>query len=345
MDKYELTRATRMVQQFVIDDVSNWYVRRNRRRFWKGITDSEKIAAYQTLREVLNAVLTMIAPFTPFLAENLFQKLKVKTDPESIHLVQFSTESSFQDIDLERRMERAQIIVSLARSLREKSKIKIRQPLSKILIPISNPQERRDIAVVEDIICEELNVKGIEFISDDSGIVKRSAKANFKTLGKVFGTSTQKVANAIKELTNAQLKTLEHHGSLTLNIDDNEQAEIISEHVDIIHEDIEGWLVANQGVVTVALDTHLTNDLIIEGTAREIVNRIQTLRKDLKFEITDRIEIQYATKDDILLTAFSIMKDYICSETLAIACNQLHTMDTQSIDINGATLQLQLIKQ
>jgi len=345
MDKYELTKATRMVQSFVIDDVSNWYVRRNRRRFWKGITDSEKIAAYQTLNEVLHCVLSMIAPFTPFLAENLYQKLRVDSDAESVHLEVFSTEEHFQDLDLERRMERAQIIVSLARSLREKSKIKIRQPLSKILIPISNPQERRDISVVQDIICEELNVKGIEFISDDSGIVKRSAKANFKTLGKVFGTSTQKVANAIKELTNAQLKSLEHNGLLQLKIDDNEMAEITSDHVDIIHEDIEGWLVANQGVVTVALDTSLTQELIIEGTAREIVNRIQTLRKEMKFEITDRIEIKFSTMDNMLLTAFETMTEYICSETLAVSCQLQSSVDSQILDINGSTLQLQLIKQ
>jgi len=345
MDSYELTKATRMVQSFVIDDVSNWYVRRNRRRFWKGITDSEKLAAYQTLREVLHSVVTMIAPFTPFLAENLFQRLRVNTDLESIHLVEFNKENLFQDTDLERRMERAQIIVSLARSLREKSKIKIRQPLSKILIPFSNPQERRDIAVVEDIICEELNVKGIEFISDDSGIVKRFAKANFKTLGKKFGGSTQKVANAIKELSNNHLKMLELNGFVTISIEGNEVAEIALEHVDIIHEDIEGWLVANQGIVTVALDTSLTKELINEGTGREIVNRIQSIRKELKFEITDRIEIQYFTTDSQINNSFETMNDYICSETLAVSCTAKENVNNQIVDINGSELQITLIKQ
>ena len=219
MDDYDLTKACRAIQEFVINELSNWYIRRNRRRFWKGENDDDKIAAYQTLHEILLTLCSLIAPVSPFISEDLYLRLKTDNMPLSIHLVDMPiSNKELIDPDLERRMNTAQKIVSIARFLREKSKIRIRQPLNKILIPVNSASERRDIQQVENIIKEELNIKEIEFITDDTNIVSKTAKGNFKTLGRKFGKDTQVVANAIKELTNEQIKELEVNKKITINI-------------------------------------------------------------------------------------------------------------------------------
>ena len=250
MNEYELTKASRAVQNFVINELSNWYIRRNRRRFWKGEKDDEKIAAYQTLREVMMRIISMIAPTTPFLAEDLYQRLRTEKDPETIHITMMPlADESKIDKSLERKMELAQIIVSLSRFLREKSKIKVRQPLRRILIPVNNAQERRDIQLVADIIKEEINIKEIEFVTDETaGVVSRKAKGNFKTLGKKFGKNTQAVANAIKDFTSEQIKQIEASKKLMVLVGEQE-VQIDFEDIEISSEDIEGWLVASEGSV------------------------------------------------------------------------------------------------
>ncbi|MFN8366221.1 MAG: isoleucine--tRNA ligase [Candidatus Kapaibacterium sp.] len=332
MDEYEVTRAARAVELFVRDDVSNWYVRRNRRRFWKGERDTDKTSAYQTLRTVMMDVLQMIAPIAPFLAEDLYQRLRTESDAVSVHLTSIQPgNASCIDTDLERRMHTAQRIVFLARSLREKSKIKTRQPLQRILVPVNSPQERRDIQAVQDVICEELNIKSIEYVTDDAGIVRRSAKANFKVMGKKYGKNMKDAANVIRTFTNDDVRTLQRGGGINITVN-NEQYDVLLEDVEILSEDIEGWLVASEGTLTVALDTELTAELIAEGTAREFVNRIQTLRKSSGFEVTDRIIISVAAPS--IQQSLEQMREYICTETLATELRFAESVNGEAVDIN-----------
>ncbi|MBL7992003.1 MAG: isoleucine--tRNA ligase [Candidatus Kapabacteria bacterium] len=325
MDEYEITRAMRLVQEFNINDVSNWYVRRNRRRFWKGEKDADKIAAYQTLQTVLKTLSSMIAPLAPFLAETLYKRLEnsalstqnstLSSKPSSVHLAPMPMPVENQiDTALELRMEKAQNIVFLARSLREKSKIKTRQPLKRILVPVSSPDERRQIQSVQEIITEEINVKTVEYVSGETDIVRKSAKGNFKTLGKKFGKDTQSVANAIKDLTAAQIKELERTKSLTFG-SNGTSLTIALDDVEIVNEDIEGWLVASGNGVTVALDTELDAALRSEGLAREFVSRIQNLRKDSGFEVTDRITLEVNVSSNVQ-SALETMRSYVQDETL-----------------------------
>lgn len=334
MDEYDITRACRIVQDFVIDDVSNWYVRRNRRRFWKGEMDADKLAAFQTLHNVIQTVASLIAPVAPFLAEEIF--LRVTTDCEqlSVHCsILQSCDASLIDHDLEHRMMQAQTIVFLARSLREKAKIKTRQPLRRILLPVDGPAMRRNIQSVEDIVIEEINVKAIEYVSDDTNIVRRSAKPNFKVIGRKYGGKTQQVAQAIKTLTSEQVRRLEQSSVLALNIG-SETMQIDFEDVEIVSEDIEGWLVATEHGLTVALDTDLDDALLHEGLAREFVSRLQKIRKDSGFEVTDRIVIRYST-DDSTADAISNMRAYIAMETLADTLERGDGSLGTDLEING----------
>jgi len=343
MNDYELTKAHRAVQDFVIYELSNWYIRRNRRRFWKGEKDKDKIAAYQTLKEVLLIVIETMASAAPFLAENLYQKLKSDDMPQSIHLLEFSKPNEeLINTDLEDRMALAQVIVFLARSLREKSKLRVRQPLKRILIPVSSPKERRDIQYFEDIIKEELNIKAIEFVTDDSDIVKRSAKPNFKVIGKKFGQLTKAVAPIIKDFKEKDIKKIEIEGSLQFDIK-GEKVQITLEDIELVSEDIEGWLVASENHITVALDTQLDQGLIDEGLAREFVNRVQNYRKDSGFEVTDRINIVFDAPEQMIIAANSL-KDYISNETLAEVIEHKTNIDGKEFDIDGLILTLNIEK-
>lgn len=330
MNNYDLTKALRVIQDFTIYELSNWYIRRNRRRFWKGDKDREKMAAYQTLHEILVRIAELMSPAAPFLSENLYQKLKHDSDPISIHLRDFPiADESLIDIALEKKMSAAQTITSLARALREKSNLRVRQPLRRILLPVGSPEERRAIQSVENIIKEEINIKAIDYVTDDSDIVKRVAKPNFKVIGRKFGKITQKVANAIKDLNDNQIKEIENSGNLNILIDD-ETINLITEDIEIASEDIEGWLVASENGITVALDTTLDDELIREGIAREFINRIQNLRKDSGFEVTDRINIYF--KADVDTTKAIIAKDgYIKNETLAEMI--ISTQDIQGTEV------------
>jgi isoleucyl-tRNA synthetase len=244
-----------------------------------------------------------------------------------------SCDENVIDSDLEHRMMQAQQIVSLARSLREKAKIKTRQPLRRILLPVDSPAMRRQLQTVEDIIKEEINVKEIEYVSDDTNIVRRSARPNFKIIGKKYGTDTQVVAQAIKTLTHEMVRKLEQSSVLALMIDDK-TVQIDFEDVEIISEDIEGWLVASDGGLTVALDTELDEHLMREGLAREFVSRLQKIRKESGYEVTDRVEVHYCT-DDETSAALEAMRSYIGMETLAESLERGEQPLGVDLEING----------
>lgn len=342
MSAYDVTRASRAISDFTIDQLSNWYVRRNRRRFWKSEKGKDKTAAYQTLAECLVAISKMIAPFAPFLAEKIYQNLKGETtidSEESVHLASApQVDQSVVDIELEERMERAIKIVSLVRSMRMKSNLKVRQPLKKIILPISNEKQLDSVKKMEDVILEEINVKQIEFVHDDSEIVHKKAKPNFKTLGPKFGKSVQIVAAKIREFSVAEISQLTTEGSMTLLLNGSE-FRIDTEDVEIIHEDIKGWLVEADGPITVALDTELTEELIDEGLAREFVNRIQNLRKAAGFKVTDRIMIFHKSSNR-LNQSLEKLADYVKQETLAVKLAPMGEQTSvdgifQTEDING----------
>ncbi|MFA6570643.1 MAG: DUF5915 domain-containing protein, partial [Bacteroidota bacterium] len=345
MDEYELTKALRSVQTFCIYELSNWYIRRNRRRFWKGENDKDKRAAYQTLKEILLKVVSLIAPVAPFLSEDLYLRLKSDNSPESVHLLEMpESDVTLIDKELERRMEIAQRIVFLARSLREKAKIRVRQPLRRILVPVLTPADRRDIQHFEEIIKEELNVRTIEFVSGDTDIVRKSAKANFKTIGKKFGKITQQVANEIKNLKPQQIKQLELEKELKLNIAGNDVI-LDSEDIEIVSEDMEGWLVASEANVTVALDTQMDEELLQEGIAREFVSRIQNLRKNSGFEVTDRISIEYNAPENFQI-ALNAQKEYIKNETLALTLNFNDKLSAgEDIEIDEILMKVKIEKE
>lgn len=319
MDAYDVTKAARSVSEFTLDHLSNWYVRRNRRRFWKSEKGKDKDAAYQTLYECLETIVKLIAPVAPFIAEEMYQNLNRVTKREgfeSVHLTELPiADEALIDNDLEERMELAERIVMLVRSMRMKSNLKVRQPLKRIILPIANEHERYAVQQVESLILEEINVKAIEYVTDESGIVKKKAKANFKSIGPKFGKAVQQVAARIKELTSAEIGELERQGTVDIPLNGNTFT-IGSEDVEILREDIEGWLVESEGGLTVALDTELNESLVAEGIAREFVNRVQNMRKDSGFEVTDRIVIQF-NASDVVTKAIRSQSGYVGSETLA----------------------------
>lgn len=320
LENYDLTKASREIQEFTVEEVSNWYVRRNRRRFWKSEMGTDKIAAFQTLQECLMTIAKLMAPNAPFLSDFLYKSLNdpCKLEPfSSVHLADFPVSfESFIDVELEHRMEVAQRVSALTRSMREKANLKVRQPLKRILLPIRDKNERRNIDKVKEIILDEINVKAIDYVEDDSGIVSKSTKANFKVLGPRFGKKMNLAAESIKNLTNEQISTLERTGEISLTVDGQTETFNTTE-IEVIRKDMEGWLVESDGKVTVALDTELNQDLINEGLVRELISRIQNLRKDSGFEVTDRIKIFYIGSS-LLDQAIHGQKEYIMTETLAV---------------------------
>ena len=342
MDACDVTRAARDVSGFTIDQLSNWYVRRNRRRFWKSEHGKDKIAAYQTLYECLVSVVHLMAPFSPFLAEELYRNLNSvthKQDSESVHLAMIpAVATEAIDADLEERMARAEKIVMLVRAMRMKSNLKVRQPLRRIILPIAGEHEREEIRRMEDLILDEINVRTVEYVGDESGIVRKKAKANFKTIGPKYGKLAQPVAARIKTMTPAEISALEKEGSVRINVNGS-TISITPEDLEIIREDIEGWLVESDGSLTVALDTELTPELLAEGIAREFVNRLQNMRKEAGFAVTDRISIAVRTEGAIGRQLLA-MKEYICSETLAEEFSMEFTEGefTDTFDLNGVNV-------
>ncbi|MCF8274241.1 MAG: isoleucine--tRNA ligase [Flavobacteriaceae bacterium] len=316
--EYEPTKAARAISDFTQDHLSNWYVRLSRRRFWKGDYQQDKISAYQTLYTCMLTISKLGAPIAPFFMDKLYMDLNSVTNKEafeSVHLADFPVfNASFVDTSLERKMENAQTISSLVLSLRAKEKIKVRQPLQKIMIPISNAQQKEEILAVSELIKHEVNIKEIELLEDASDILVKQIKPNFKTLGPRFGKDMKAVANAVINFNSEDINKIEQNGVLDIVIN-GKNITLALDDVEITSQDIEGWLVANEGSLTVALDVTITEDLRKEGIARELVNRIQNLRKDSGFEVTDRIDV-LLQKDDKIVKAVEANLAYIKAETL-----------------------------
>ncbi|RXG18132.1 isoleucyl-tRNA synthetase [Leeuwenhoekiella aestuarii] len=316
--EYEPTKATRAISDFVQENLSNWFVRLSRRRYWKGEYAHDKISAYQTLYQCLVTVAKLGAPVAPFFMDRLYKDLNGLTqqeDSESVHLADFPvSNAAFIDTTLEHKMQKAQTISSLTLSLRAKEKIKVRQPLQRIMIPVLDEAQRAEIEAVQDLIKSEVNVKQIELIDDASGILVKNIKPNFKVLGPRFGRDMKVVANAINAMTATDIVTIENQGQINVDIN-GKSVTLTPEDVEITSQDIEGWLVASSGSLTVALDVTLDDELRNEGIARELVNRIQNLRKDSGFEVTDKIEVQLQ-RDGKVEQAVNENLEYIKTETL-----------------------------
>jgi len=316
---YEPTNACRKIMLFVDQHLSNWYVRQCRRRFWKGEYTTDKIAAYQTLYDCLNTIMKLMAPVAPFFSDWMYQNLNQVTGREehiSVHLSHIlDGEASHIDNSLEERMDYAQRISSLVLSLRKKDRLRVRQPLQKILLPVLDDTFKSQVKAVEDLILSEVNVKKIDYVDDASGIIKKKVKANFKTLGKKLGKKMKSAAGVISQMNQDDIATIEKTNEFTFDVA-GEPISISLEDVEITSEDIPGWQVATDRDITVALDITLTDELRAEGMARELVNRIQNIRKNKNFNITDRIHIEVQNHDEIK-SAVNLFSDYICEEVLA----------------------------
>ena len=334
MDDYEPTKATRAIQSFVLDDLSNWYVRLNRRRFWKGEISEDKIAAYQTLYTCLETISKLMCSFSPFYADQLYRDLNGTL--ESVHLQDFpKLDSSLIDVELEKQIEISQKITSLILRIRKLEGVKVRQPLSKAIIPALNDEFAVNLAKVEELIKSEVNIKNIEIIDRKSSVIKRSAKPNFKALGAKVGKDMKAVTGPIFAMTNEQIQDIENGNTLAIEANGNSYA-IGKEDIEIVTADIPGWQIMNDGIYTVALDLEITDALKLEGVARELVNKIQNLRKDKDFEVTDKIRVEIA-EHPYTNEATKAYNEYICGEILADSLEivaQLTTEDTVDIDSN-----------
>ena len=318
-DDYEPTLAGRLIEDFVDAHLSNWYVRLCRRRFWKGEYEHDKICAYQTLYECLETISRLMAPISPFFSDWLFINLNAVTGrvkAESVHHADFPEgDTAFIDLQLEERMQLAQDASSLILSLRKKVNIRVRQPLQKVLVPVLNPQMKHQLEKVEDLIRAEVNIKEIQYLTDADHFIKKKIKPNFIALGKKLGAKMKAVSTALANFSQDDIAKLEKEGNITLIL--NQEPIILSiQEVDITSEDVPGWVVANKNALTVALDVTVTPELAQEGNAREFVNRIQKIRKDNGYDLTDRILVKVADVPTLTdsLTQFN---DYICAEILA----------------------------
>ena len=328
LDEYEPTKAARAISDFVGDNLSNWYVRLNRKRFWGGEMNADKLSAYQTLYQCLETIALLIAPVAPFYADMLYRDLTSVTrgNLKSVHLAHFpEADVSVINKQLEEQMGLAQDITSMVLSLRRKENIKVRQPLGSIMIPAIDDKQKTDIEAMSALILNEVNVKNIKFVSNDEGILVKRVKPDFKKLGPKFGKLMKQVAAAVAAMSQKDIIEFEKTGSFAFNIDGNEAVVEVAD-VDIISEDIPGWLVASDNKVTVALDITVTDELKREGIAREIVNRVQNIRKDKNFEITDRIVVNMACAKNIA-EAVADFNDYIARQVLADSINLVDSLD------------------
>lgn len=319
LEDYEPTMAGRKIQSFVIDQLSNWYVRLCRRRFWKGEYGTDKIAAYQTLYECLLNVAKLMAPIAPFYADWLYQQLDGCTGLEkadSVHLTHFpKVEKEAIDEGLNQRMDYAQRISSLVLSLRKKEGIRVRQPLQKILLPVSSAEFKRQVQAIEDIILQEVNVKEIDYVEDASGVIRKRAKPNFRNLGRRLGADMKAANQHIQALSDADIRAFEEKGEMTIEVEDRSYT-LGPEDIEIISEDIPGWQVASSGTLTVALDITITETLADEGMARELIHALQALRKDADLDVTDRIRVQVSDQPKVV-RAVEAHGDMIAREILA----------------------------
>jgi isoleucyl-tRNA synthetase len=343
LDDYEPTQAGRAMEFFLDEQLSNWYVRLCRRRFWKGEYEHDKICAYQTLYECLETLALLMAPVAPFFADWLFQNLDNVTHrckSASVHLLDYpDVNEDLIDIFLEERMRLAQDICSLVLSIRKKVNIKVRQPLQRILIPVSDAHIQEQIHNIEELIKSEVNIKSIEYLNDTEGFIKKKIKPNFKSLGNRMGGKMKNVAAAIAKMSQHEISELEKQEVFSLTVD-NESIELQIEDVEIIPEDIPGWSVAGKGDLMVALDITITPGLQEEGNARELINRIQKIRKESDFELTDRILVSIQDFKPLNSTIINY-SDYICTEILADTINIVPIIENGTeIEINDVMLKI-----
>ncbi len=348
MNDYEPTQAGRAMETFLDEQLSNWYVRLCRRRFWKGEYEHDKICAYQTLYECLETLSLLMAPISPFFADWLYSNLNNITnryEAKSVHLADYPVANTdVIDTELEERMRLAQDVSSLVLSLRKKMNIKVRQPLQKVLIPVLDAHMKEQVQKVEDLIKGEVNVKEIEYLTDTEGFIKKKIKPNFKSLGAKMGAKMKAVAATIGTMDQQQISALEKDGGYTLTVD-GETIDIVREDVDIIAEDIPGWSVANKDTLTVALDITVTPQLQDEGNARELVNRIQKIRKETGLELTDRIAVS-VEEHEPLKSAILNFSDYICTEILADRLEIVPQVSSGTeIEVNEAILKVLITKK
>jgi isoleucyl-tRNA synthetase len=316
---YEPTKAARAIQNFVDEHLSNWYIRLSRRRFWKGEMTEDKKAAYETLYTCLLNIAQLMSPIAPFFSDWLYQNLTeilpAQAKSESVHLTLLpDADQSLVDTALNERMELAQNISSMVLSLRKKMGINVRQPLAKVLIPILDDNFKGKVELVKDLILSETNIKEIAYITDTAGFIKKKVKPNFKALGAKVGKDMKMVTEAINKMNQEELVQFEKEGTFAIP---NTQYAILLSDVEIIAEDIPGWQVTNIGSLTVALDVNITDELKQEGLSRELVNRVQNLRKEMGFEVTDRITVSLQ-QDNLISPAVLQNKRYICTEIFAV---------------------------
>ena len=328
LDDYEPTKAARAIAEFVGDNLSNWYVRLNRKRFWGGEMNNDKLAAYQTLYTCLETISLLIAPIAPFYADKLYRDLKTATcdQPTSVHLARFpEADTSVINKTLEEQMKVAQDCTSMVLALRRKANLKVRQPLSTIMVPVLNETQKADIEAMSGLILSEVNVKGLKFVGNEDGVLVKKVKPDFKKLGPKYGKIMKQLAKFIAEMSQADIISFEKNGLFTFDIDGT-LATVSTDDVEIISEDIPGWLVANEGNLTIALDITVTESLKREGIAREIVNRIQNIRKDKDFDITDRIKVEISSNanSDAAIDEYN---EYISKQVLA---DELKIADTSN---------------
>ncbi len=344
---YEPTRAGRLISDFVNDNLSNWYVRLNRKRFWGGGMTQDKLSAYQTLYTCLETVAKLMAPIAPFYADKLYKDLVAVTGRDkniSVHLADFPTcQEGMIDRELEARMQMAQDVTSMVLALRRKVNIKVRQPLQCIMIPVTDEEQRSHIEAVKSLIMSEVNVKEVQFVDGAAGVLVKKVKCDFKKLGPKFGKQMKAVAAAVNGMSQEAIAKLEKEGTYTLKLADGADAVIETGDVEIFSEDIPGWLVANEGKLTVALEVTITDELRREGIARELVNRIQNIRKSSGFEITDKIKI-VLSKNQQTDDAVNEYKDYICNQVLATSLTLADEVDGTELNFDDFILKVSVVK-
>ena len=339
INDYELTKATRAINDFVGENLSNWYVRLNRKRFWGGAMDEDKLSAYQTLYECLKTVSLLMAPFAPFYSDMLYRDLTGRDT--SVHLERYPVaQDAVIDKALEDRQHIAQEITSMVLSLRRKKNLKVRQPLTAIMIPVLNDEQKAQIEAVVDLIINEVNVKGINYVGNDEGVLVKRIKPNFKKLGPKYGKIMKALAQVLTDLSQADINKFDQQGSITVDVN-GQPATVEVDDVEIISEDIPGWLVANEGNLTVALDITLTPDLVREGTARELVNRIQNVRKSKDFDITDKIVVKIEPNEHTD-EAVEQFKDYIAKQVLAVSIDVEAVAGDEAVELDMDDYQLKI---
>ncbi|MCP3965867.1 MAG: isoleucine--tRNA ligase [Lentisphaerae bacterium] len=343
MDNYNLQKAANRFEKFV-EDLTNWYIRRSRRRFWKSQNDTDKDEAYETLHFVLLTFCKTAAPFIPFTTEAIYKNLRTEDMPESVHLCDYpQADNSRRDVYLEKQMDNTMTAVSLGRCLRSQHQMKVRQPLAKAVVVVHDDAVRKMLEDTSLIISEELNVKEIEFSANENEVVHRTAKANFKVLGRKLGKLMKEAATQISQIGALEIDNILLGGTTELSFSDGSTLEITADDLIIQREEKAGMTVANEGGITIALDAVLNRELEEEGFAREFVSKIQNMRKDMDFEVSDRINIEYQLESDYK-AALNNFKEYICNEVLALSIEENSNLSEEPIDVNGITAKIKVTK-